>query len=153
MGALSAPSAVKWIEPIQKFNFLAAETATFYAGGLCFIKKGTGGVVHIPVANYNFAGVVTKTVSATSGVTYVEVFTNGMVLLPTGAAITVADEGDLAIMDASGTLSDNPADIVSNLDATGAATDVVIGRIMQAATEGMWIHIGHNICVTNVGWV
>lgn len=153
MAALGADSPCKYHGDPEKFSFACVGALTFYGGALAFIKKGTGGVQPTPAASYNFAGIVCQKTVTTAAAQEVPIFTDGYFLVPTGAAITAADEGDLAIMNLDGTLSDNPADLVSNLDATGVVTDVAVGRIMRVTTEGMWLKLVHNICVTNVGWV
>ncbi len=154
MAVLAANIDVSWVGNPNKLTFAATAADTYYCGSLVFIIKGTGKVQPLAAANYNFAGICVEKQTIAAADDPVEVFVDGIFLLPIGSAISAADEGDLLIMDASGTLSDNPADLVSNLDATGVATDVVVGRVLRVPDAAhMWVQLDHRICVTNVGWV
>lgn len=152
MAALAADAIFRWQGNPTKFVFSGNVADIHYAGALLFIDTG-GGVQAVPAAGDMFAGIVTKQQTVVNAGDPVEAFIDGLFLLPTGTNITAADEGDLAVIDLSGTLSDNPADLVSNLDVTGAATDIAIGRIYRVTTEGMWVKLEPRLCVTNVGWV
>jgi predicted RecA/RadA family phage recombinase len=153
MAVLAADINVNYRGNPTKFDFLCTAADIYYAGALVFIIKGTGKVQPLAAANYNFAGICCKQVTTTAAGQAVECFIDGIFEVPLGANIAAADEGDILLMDASGTLSDNPADLVANLDVTGVVTDVCVARLLQAKTATMWIQLEHRICVTNVGWV
>jgi len=140
MAALAADSVFRFKGSPTKHVFSGNVADIHYAGALLFIDTG-GGVQAVPAAGDTFAGIVCYQQTVVTAGDPVEAYIDGLFLLPLGTAITAADEGDLAIIDISGTLSDNPADIVSNIDSTGAANDIAIGRIYQVTTEGMWVKL------------
>jgi len=152
MAALATDVNFRTYGACNKFTFSGNVADIHYAGALLFTDTG-GGVQAVPAAGDYFAGIVSKQQTVVTAGDPVEAYVDGIFLLPTGTNIAAADEGDLAVIDISGTLSDNPADLVSNLDVTGAANDIVIGRILRVTTEGMWVKLEPKLCVTNVGWV
>ena len=152
MAALAADSIFRFKGSPTKHVFSGNVADIHYAGALLFTDTA-GGVQAVPANGDYFAGIVCYQQTVVSAGDPVEAFIDGLFLLPAGTNIAAADEGDLAIIDISGTLSNNPADIVSNLDATGAVGDIAIGRIVQVTSEGMWVKLEPKLCVTNVGWV
>ncbi len=152
MAALAADSPFRFLGSPTKFVFSGNTADIHYAGALLYIDTG-GGVQAVPAAGDMFVGIVTKQQTVVNAGDPVEAFIDGVFLLPTGASITAADEGDLLIMDLSDTTTDNPADLESNLDATGVANDPAVARILRVTTEGMWVKLEPRLCVTNVGWV
>jgi predicted RecA/RadA family phage recombinase len=153
MGVLAADINVAFRGTPVKLDYECVGADIFYAGALCFIKKGTGQVQALAAASYNFAGICCKQVTTTAAGQTIELFVDGIFEVPIGTNISIADEGDLLIMDANGTLSDNCADLVANLDVTGVVTDVAVARLLKCKASTMWIQLDHRICVTNVGWV
>jgi hypothetical protein len=152
MAALAADSPYRYKGSPTKHVFSGNVADIHYGGALLFIDTG-GGVQAVPAAGDYFAGIVTVKQTVVNAGDPVEAFIDGLFFFPLGTNIAAADEGDLAIIDISGTLSDNPTDLVSNLDATGAVGDIVIGRIYQVLADGMWVKLEPRLCVTNVGWV
>ena len=153
MAVLSSDVNFRYVGNPTKFTFYGNVADTHYAGAIVYIDTA-GGVQAVPAAGDMFGGISTKQQIVVNAGDPVECFIDGLFLLPVGSGITAADEGDLLIYDLSGaTASDNWADMVSNLDATGAVNDIVIGRIYRVTTEGMWVKLEPRLCVTNVGWV
>jgi len=152
MAALAVDSKFLFKGSPTKHVFSGNVADIHYGGALLFTDTG-GGVQAVPAAGDTFAGIVCYQQTVVTAGDPVEAYVDGLFLLPLGTNIAAADEGDLAIIDISGTLSDNPTDIVANLDVTGAANDICVGRIIQVTSEGMWVKIEPRLCVTNVGWV
>jgi len=139
MAALAADSAYRFKGSPTKHVFSGNAADIHYGGALLFIDTA-GGVQAVPASGDMFAGIVTVKQTVVAVGDPVEAFIEGFFFLPLGTNIAAADEGDLAIIDISGTLSDNPADIC-------------IGRIYQGLSDGMWVKLEPKLCVTNVGWV
>jgi len=153
MAVLAADVNFRTYGACNKFTFSGNVADIHYAGAIVYTDTA-GGVQAVPAAGDYFCGISTKNQTVVTAGDPVEAYIDGIFLLPVGANIAAADEGDLLIYDISGaTASDNWADMVSNLDVTGAANDIVIGRILRVTTEGMWIKLEPKLCITNVGWV
>ncbi len=124
----------------------------FYAGALVF-AAAAGGAVALAAASLPFLGIVTRHFTTTAAGDLIECFVDGVFKFPTISTITGADEGDALIMDASGTLSDNPADCVSAVDATIVVTDVLIGQILTVVSDGFFVQLKKGTGVYNAnGW-
>jgi len=148
MAVLGADSPFRFLGSPTKFVFSANVAGdVHYAGALLFIDTA-GGAQAVPATGDMFVGIVTKQQTPAAIGDPIEAFIDGVFLLPTGASITAADEGDILCLDLSDALySDNPADLESNLDITSAAGDIKIGRIIRVTTEGMWVKLEPGLCV------
>ena len=115
----------------------AAAGDIFYPGAILFSAKieassPTGKINALPTSGIleRFAGICSKLQTTTAADQLVEYYVGGVWLFPAIAAVSSADIGSWLICDKDGTLSDNPADLVSSNDVTKTTGDAVIGRIV-----------------------
>jgi hypothetical protein len=123
-----------------KVGLSANGADTFYRGALVHVDTG-GGVQSVPAAGDRCIGISPeKQVTKTAGDT-VQVIVDGLVWLPIGSGISVADEGDFLVMDISAQLTDNPTECKALADITPVQNDCVIGQILKVETSRMLIAI------------
>lgn len=152
MAVLAADVQIPHVGNPTKISIAVAGADVFYAGALVF-AAAAGGAVALAAASLPFLGIVARQFTTVAAGDLIEVYVDGVFRFPTGGAITIADQGDALIMDASGTVSDNPADCVSAVDSTLVATDVLIGQILTVDADGMWIQLKKGTGVANaLGW-
>lgn len=113
---------------------------TFYKGAIVFVDTG-GGAQVTWAAGDRPVGICPYKQTTTAASQEVEVIVEGLVWLPLGTNIAAADEGDLLLLDADGTTTDNPGDMVAAGDITIAAGDMVIGRIVRVTSSAMLVNI------------
>lgn len=136
----------------------AHQADTFYAGALLFaLNIGTTGKVScVPTSGTaeRFLGICSKRQVTTAADQLVEYFVSGIFLFPAIGTIAATDIGSYLTADKSGTISDNPADLVSSLDITAATGDCVIGRIVgMDGSSNLYVDIGvggMNLTVTTL---
>jgi hypothetical protein len=112
----------------------AHQADTFYAGALLFALNvhTTGKVSCVPTSGTaeRFLGICSKRQVTTAADQLVEYFVGGVFLFPAIASIDATEIGSFLVADKSGTISDNPADLVAAGDITPLTGDCVIGRIV-----------------------
>ncbi len=156
MGVLTADVDLPHLGTPTKLTVKAiAGGDTFYKGALVFADATLGLAQVLPAASDKFLGICAKQVVAAAG-DDVEIDVDGIwAMLVSGIAAT--DVGDAVIMDVSGTLSDNHADVVGATGATVVVTDVLIGKLLGITTEDAtagWVMLHQGGGVANVlGWL
>lgn len=140
MAALAADVNCRAVGKTTTVQLSANAADTFYRGGIAFIDTG-GGVQATWAAGDRVAGVIPYQQTTTASGENVVVMVEGLVWLPVGSNIGAADEGDILIINANGTTTDNPADTESATDATAVAGDALVGRILRVTSTEMLIHI------------
>lgn len=140
MAALAADVNCHAVGKTRNVQLSCNAADTFYRGAIAFTDTG-GGVQVTWAAGDRPIGVVPYQQTTTAASQEVEVITEGLVWLPVGTNVAAADEGDLLLLDADGTTTDNPADLVAAGDITIAAGDMVVGRIVRATSTEMLVYI------------
>ena len=130
---------------------------TFYKGALVYADAATGKAqVSTPAAGDVFLGICAKQVVATAADDLVEIYTGGLWALNMTTPVE-GDVGDVCCMDVTGTPTDNAADAVTGVDATLAANDILIGKILAIdieETTRAWVMLEPGwIYSTTLGWV
>ena len=144
MAALTADVSIQYKANPVKFSVAADVATTYFAGSLIF-GLVAGNATKVPVTSLPFIGISAyQQVVAAGG--EVECFVGPFIaLLPPIATIAIADEQDFLIMDASGTLSDNPGDLVgaaySGADIVLDNGDILVAKILRVVTAGIWISV------------
>ncbi len=156
MAALTADVQISHRGPAKKITVKAIGADTFFAGAMVFADGANGKAQVVPAATDHFLGICVKQVVATAANDLVEIYSEGEFALAfIGAA--EADVGDAVVIDMNGTLSDNQTDIVSAIDATVAAGDILVGRcsgLNEEETSLGWVELHKGGGVANVlGWL
>lgn len=142
MAALAADINVSSIGPVVTIQ-MPAIADTFYQGAFVYILDAGGNVSPVPVTTSICLGLSpTQQVVGTAG-DLIQVAIQGYFWMPVGTNIAAEDEGNLLMMDVSGTLSDNPADLVSVApgDVAIAATDIIVGRLIRVSSPNMLVAV------------
>ena len=159
MAALTADAHIPHKGNLDEFKIaVKAITAdTFYAGAFVYGDAANGKAqVSVPAAGDVFLGICAKQVVAAAADDLVEIYTGGLWAL---AFLTPAegDVGDVCVMDISGTPTDNQADAETGADATLAANDILIGKILaidiEETTRGWVLLQPGYIYSATLGWV
>ena len=156
MAALTADVHIPHLGTPTKLSVKAVGADTFFAGALVFADGTTGKAQVVPAATDSFLGICAAQVIATAADDLVEVYVDGIHALAfTGVA--EVDVGQTVVVDMSGTLSDNEADLVSAADATIVAGDVLVGKCLginrEETTRG-WVQLHTGSGVANaLGWL
>lgn len=135
----------------------AHQADTFYGGALLFALDvhTTGKVSCVPTSGVTekFLGICSKTQVIAAADDPVEFFSGGVWSFPAIATVAALEIGGWLVADKSGTISDNPADLVAVGDITPATGDCVIGQIVGRDSAGR-IHValavGLNLTVTTL---
>lgn len=141
MALLAADVNISFVGPVTIAPLVANIADTYFQGSLVS-SVAAGNVTCVSATAQSPMGISPKQqVVAAGGL--VEVVVSGLVWMPLGSAITIADEGDILVYDTSAaTTSDNPADTVSGLDITAATGDGIWGRIIRCTSTQMLIEFG-----------
>ncbi|RLB49615.1 MAG: hypothetical protein DRI90_24370, partial [Deltaproteobacteria bacterium] len=108
---------------------------TFYKGAIVYADAANGKAqVSVPAAGDVFLGICAETVVATAADDLVEIYTGGLWAL-NFATPAEGDVGDVCVMDIGGSPTDNIEDAETGADATLAADDILIGKILAIDTE------------------
>jgi len=141
-----------------KIAVKAVGADTFYKGALVFGDAANGKAqVTTPAAGDVFLGICAKQVVATAADDLVEIYTGGLWALnfETPAEGDVGDVCVVNIDDAG--RSDNVTDAMTGADATLAANDILIGKILAIDTEETtrgWVLLQPGyIYSATLGWV
>ena len=141
MAVLAADVNISAVGDTRNTQFSANGADTYFKGAIVYSDTG-GGLQALPAAGDRCVGVIPYKQVVTAAGDEVEVIVEGLIWMPIGTAnISAADEGDILCCDISGTLSDNPGDMVSAIDITIAANDIAVGRILRVTTTQMLIGI------------
>jgi len=138
MAVLAADVNISAVGDTRNTQFSANGADTYFKGAIVYSDTG-GGLQALPAAGDRCVGVIPYKQVVTAASDEVEVIVEGLVWMPLGTNITAADEGDILCCDISGTLSDNPADMVSAIDITIAENDIAVGRILRVTSTRMLI--------------
>lgn len=129
------------------FGFPCSGADIFYRGALLWIDLTSGGAtvgqaqVASIAAGDKIVGIVTKQQTTTVAGQFVDAWVSGIISMPLGTGLTLADIGDLLVHDISATQTDNPLDCLPHGDVTLAANDIAVGRIMFADAVNMYIQL------------
>ena len=152
MAALAADANCSLVG-VPTFWRFAASTAgeVFYKGAVIWWDLTSGGatVGQVQVASIaagdRIVGICAKQQTSVAIGDLIEVLIKGTVWLPLGANIAALDTGGLIGADASGTMSDNPADLVhlaeGAADIAAAANDCLLGRIKEVTASQMLVQL------------
>lgn len=142
MAALSADLVLNYQgrQP-TKIPVPAIGADTFYKGALVFTDGTNGKAQAVPASGDMFIGICAEQVVAAAADDIVEVYCDGVWLLPYTTPVQ-ADVGGMCKVDMGGTLSDNIADCLGPATAA-AANDIAIGVILAVGTS----------FESTVGWV
>jgi hypothetical protein len=156
MAALTADVHIPHLGTPTKIKVKAVGADTFYAGALVFADGTNGKAQVVPAATDSFLGICAKQVVVSAADELVEIYVDGIWALAfTGVA--EVDVGQTVVVDMTGTLSDNEADLVSAADATIVAGDILIGKcigINEEETTRGWVMLHTPSGVANVlGWL
>ena len=130
---------------------------TFYAGALVYGDAGTGlAQVSVPAAGDVLLGICAKTRTTTAANQIVEIYTRGLFALPIETPAE-GDVGDVAVVDIDdGGRTDNPTDAMTGADATLAANDILVGKIVAinaTDTSRAWVDLQPGWIYSALGWV
>lgn len=160
MAALTGDANVNFEGTPKKTTMYAAAAYTFRKGSLVWVDRTSGGATVGYVQNTSIAagdrilGICAEAVTTTAIGDPVSVYVDGVFSLPKAAGTTAADVGDYLIHDISATQTDNPADCVAGVDATVAANDVMVGRILRIENGQVVIDLKPGaIYDALIGWV
>jgi hypothetical protein len=140
----------------HKISVKSITADTFYKGALVFADATNGKAqVSTPAAGDVFLGICAKQVVAETD-DLVDIYTGGLWAIPfVGAA--EGDVGDVCIVDVGTTPTDNPAETVTGADATLAANDLLIGKIIAIDIEEItsgWVQLRPGwLYSATLGWV
>jgi len=144
--------------PLTKLTVKAVGADTFYKGAFVFGDAANGKAqVTAPATGDVFLGVCAEQVVATAADDPVDIYVEGTFAFAMATPVE-GDVGDVCVVDiAGGTNTDNPADAVTGNDATLAATDILIGKILAIdieETTRAWVKIDPGwIYSTTIGWI
>jgi hypothetical protein len=143
MAVLAADQNISTVGPVTITPHSANAADTYFRGAIVFIDVDGGvQVTNATDAADRCLGISPKQQSPTAAGDIVQVITCGNVWLPVGTNIAAADEGDFAVGDDSGTITDNPGDIVAAGDITPeAGLDTCLGKILRVTSTQMLIAI------------
>ena len=142
MGVLTADLTLNWQGPQPtKIPVLAIAADTFFKGALLFADGTNGKIQALPASGDVFIGICAEQVIAAAADDIVEVYVDGVWLLPYTTPAQ-GDVGGMCKVDLGGTLSDNIADCLGPATAA-AAGDIAIGVILGIGTS----------FESTVGWV
>ena len=141
-----------------KLSVKAVGADTFYKGACVYGDAATGKAqVSVPDAGDVFLGICAKQVVATAADDLVEIYTGGLWALNFETPAE-GDVGDVCVVDIDDAgRTDNVTDAMTGADATLAANDILIGKIIaidvEETTRG-WVLIQPGwIYDTLLGWV
>lgn len=158
MAALTADVHIPHLGTPTKLKVKAIGADTFFAGALVYADSANGKAQVVPATGDAFLGICAAQVVAAAADDLVEIYIDGCHAIAfTGAA--EADVGNVVVVDiGGGTLTDNEADLVSAVDATVAAADILIGKCVglsqEEPTRG-WVqlHLTSGIATAaGIGW-
>jgi hypothetical protein len=140
-----------------KIAVKAVGADTFYKGALVYGDAANGKAqVTVPAAGDVFLGICAKQVVATAADDLVEIYAGGLWAL-NFTTPAEGDVGDVCVSDVTGTPTDNVADAVTGADATLAANDILIGKILaidvEETTRGWVLLQPGYIYSATLGWV
>lgn len=141
MAALANDVNCSTVGHIITAPFSANAPDTYYRGSIVFTDAAGGVQVTYAATADRVLGLSPKKQVIAAAADIVEVIIHGCVWVPVGSSIAAADEGDLIMVDASATSSDNPADTVSFTDMTEAQHDMVLGQILRVTASQMLIFL------------
>jgi hypothetical protein len=134
MAVLAADANISLLGGGVKVMGPAHQADIFYAGAiLVALNVGTTGKVScVPTSGTNerVLGLCSKKQTTTAADQLVEYYIGGVWLFPAIASVAATDIGHFLVIDKSGTVSDNFADLVSQVDITPATGDAVVGRVV-----------------------
>jgi len=159
MGALTADTDHPHKGNLDEFKISVKAVAgdTFYKGALVYGDATNGKAqVTVPAAGDVFLGICAKQVVATAADDLVDIYTGGLWALNMTTPVE-GDVGDVCIMDVTGSPTDNAADAVTGTDATLAANDILIGKILAIdveETSRAWVQVRPGMIYSaTLGWV
>jgi len=141
-----------------KIAVKAVGADTFYKGALVFGDAANGKAqVTQPAAGDVFLGICAKQVVATAADDLVEIYAGGLWALPIETPAE-GGVGDVAVVDIDDAgRSDNATDAMTGADATLAANDILLGKILAIDVEETtraWIKLQPGyIYSATLGWV
>ena len=142
--ALTADANFSSIGTPLKAPFSCNAADTFYQGAIVFTDAGGGVQVTHAATLDRVLGISPKQQVTTAAADIVEVYVKGTFWVPVGSNISAADEGDMLMLDASETSTDDFADTVAMMDTgtyTAAIHDSVVGQILRVTSTQMLIHL------------
>jgi predicted RecA/RadA family phage recombinase len=102
-----------------------------------------------PAAGDKILGICARQVTTTAAGDLVDIYTSGIFAIKGMSSIDNTDIGGFAIMDVSAAVTDNPADCVSTVDATEAANDCMLGKIVSYYDSTAYVELGPGV----TGWI
>jgi hypothetical protein len=140
MADLAADNQMPHMGTPTKLRMPCAAATTFYKGALVWAAAASGkAVTDAFSAGDLFLGICAKKVVTTAADQMVEVFVDGIWGFKISGT-TSADMGHKAIIDASAD-SNNPDDVISTIDATEAAGDILLGGILTVYDSRAWVKL------------
>lgn len=119
---------------------------TFYKGAIVWTDTSGGtGLAQVGslASGDRILGICAENITTTAANDLVTVYVRGLFQCPAMTNVTGADIGDFAVMDASGTITDNPADLVASGDITLDDNDAVLGRIVSYLNSLPVVELGN----------
>ena len=158
MAVLAVDAQVHHMGGGVKVTGPAHQADTFYGGAILFaLAVGTTGKVScVPTSGTSerVLGICSKKQIITAADQPVEYHRGGVFLFPAVASIAATDIGSFLVADKSGTISDNPLDLVSSVDITPVTGDCVVGQIIgMDASSNLIVDcslMGLNLTVTTL---
>ena len=159
MAALTNDLDLHLIGYANKVGVPCSAADVFYAGAMVFStalaeEGATTGCLPISAASRVFIGIVATQKTTTAAGQFVEVFTDGVFVVPANGAIVAADMGKNLILDAAvqATSTDNIQDAIVSVAIL--VTENLIGQILNVDASGNYsVQLKTNAGICDiVGW-
>jgi len=159
MAALTNDLDLHLIGYANKVGVPCSAADVFYAGAMVFStalaeEGATTGCLPISAASRVFMGLVATPITTTAAGQFVEIWVNGVFVVPTNGVIVVADMGKNLVLTGAvqATSTDNIQDAVVNTAIL--VTENLIGQILNVDAAGNYsVQLKVNAGVTDlVGW-